>query len=572
MIKTTGKNKKSDQRFSLNDDDSENGGDSHPVQHDVVPPTEQGTSSRFSDSNPFASLADDDFEKEYRKRFSKSQSHQMRDSRNRKFDDKSEDGRIDVNDRSFPPLSKSHDMEVVCNKDVAANLPKQVPEDLEGRCIFLRKCTTQYITSSSGIRWHQTGANLNSILDDDSDDEYKTLRRFNINTVVNFSQIFQNSKVITVLDMDGNSCKVQIPKRIWTKLSQQVYAHLESRIPDKLKQLYLNVQNFDGVQLVHNIRTTNLSSIHKEYIDVLQAKQDAIQLTTLGEWPLVRAKLLQLHTEFEQAVETGTIEERDAPSTSRYKKFICDTCEDVLDGLTSWYSDGNSGCDVEDLLKRGDILATIASKKLERKAGRGESGVTSMYSNPHAPSLRYSRSKGKGKGKSKGKGKHSRRASSSGKGKGKSSSRPSSSSRFHPYSTSRSKGTGKGGRWNWQSDWFSDSDEWKRMKDNKWVRSNRTWYHTTSTDTPTNTSASASSMLLHRSTATSDTSSTTTPSSPQVVRTITRTIVQNADEDDCEEEVPDTDDEDDMDEGDDDMEDVEYREEGDHEDENERNW
>ena len=500
-------------------------------------------------------------------------------------------------EKDFPTLKSFTDLQVVKGTDCSKSLPPTVPEARDERQDFLEKCSVQYTSLGSGIRWYEPNAKLQSVRTNESFENFEDIRirQFNVNVIVNFACIIDREDSIIILDAKHVECIVKIPKRVMIEISKHIYAHMHARIPAKFRSLYQTCDRSDGIALVHNIRTSNLTSVHTDVIDELRERKDSLQLRSVGDWDRFRGDLLVLCRDWISAKDEGLIESDDVLSVRQSKELVCDRCEHVLPGITQWCCDpDHKHRSFADLLDKADSLVRVQSYTLRAAKRRGEAPVAMLshksarYSYSHSPS----RSKGKGKGKSRYKGKgvgkgygKSRSSYSRGKGtsKGK-GKRNKYSSKGYSSRSSKGKGkgkgssyTGKGGRWKWESDWYDDQSSWEYVN-NKWYNCTTSYEpvhsspyshtpsmyvsvpkHHTSTPLPTPQTPAP----LHSLPTTHPSSTTPSPAaSPQVVKVVTRTEYAGDDDEDYDEQV---DQEDDYEEDEGEYEDEEEYDEMEHE-------
>ena len=174
--------------------------------------------------------------------------------------------------------SRSYDGQIVIEKDISS-LFTTIPESLQERNEYLEKLVMRLENNQSGVRMKIELANISAyaVGDDPKVERNHVMRTFkNINVVVPFATVFSTAgakTTVMISDEDGLDCLVQIPTRIWTALSKQVYCYLYDNVPRTMRMLHSDCPKHDGVTLISHIRTPTKQPLYTPF-QVLQQRLD----------------------------------------------------------------------------------------------------------------------------------------------------------------------------------------------------------------------------------------------------------------------------------------------------------
>ena len=262
-----------------------------------------------------------------------------------------------------------HDLEyVIPNRGSHINIPRDCPEKLSDRRLWLKTVEVLFENSQSGIRWIET----NTILACKESPQAQNIftSDFNFDVVIPLSYIFRiidGNIFIEQSDTRGMKFFIQLADRVVHEISRKIYALLLSRIPEPLQHLLESVQSYDGMALIKCLRSQT-DNIHQTLVESLRDRKAALSLKSLADWPTTKSDLVSLFKDWRQAVADGVIDVGDSLTESSFKHLVADVCDAELPGTYEWVHNlDNKGKSWRDCLDHCDMLCRAQAKRLLSK-------------------------------------------------------------------------------------------------------------------------------------------------------------------------------------------------------------
>ena len=280
----------------------------------------------------------------------------------------------------------------------AGGVAGDCPSDLIARRSWLDKWHIHLEDNMSGLRFNCVDHQLLCVaIDDDANFSHPTSEAvlpeyFNINTVVKFSTVFDadpDHAYITATNTAGVQRKVQIPTALYTDLSKKVYVMLYTKIPPAVAQIHGSVPKWDGRALIRALRSAEKNSLVTSDIEDLRHRRDSIRLNKVSDWMTVRTTLTTLRTEWQSAVDLGTVNVEDSMSDDAWKTFIKKISNPVLPLLDVFIdSVNNENLSFEQIIQQGNVIAKSQLLTLQNSINNDN---TSLYNNK--PDRNYNNSR-----------------------------------------------------------------------------------------------------------------------------------------------------------------------------------